>query len=260
MDTLRVSDMTNMVLDAAVHSENNVGPQSKLESLEAHANALQDLIDWRPPELTTQALIRGRMVLSCLPSLRVTAAGRAHDLDTANEVLTNLVELADFVQRDDRINGRDKHTRGIISEFSVLAVGWWAVTKHKLPPTSHVSPANRRMDASSWDKESGGRTGADVFLKEGRTEKYRSGRKHLIQVKSSYGKNSVLYSPKIPVVVVSRCVPEQHRRRAGQAILQGLRGESEGILPFAWEQIRTELDKTPAQRKAERAHLLPRRR
>jgi hypothetical protein len=251
-----VDILSSRVLDAAIHADPGVPGQAKVEAFDTHAERLEAVLFDGTRDIRTDIQIKGRMTLACTPSLRAIAeGGNDLGLNVAEQVYRNLLGVAGYVEERGAHLDQSATSleRGVVGEFGVLAIGWWAVKTGRLPTTSHASPANRLMDSSRIDEKFGGRLGADVFLKEGVSGDWPKGRKHHIQVKvGGTPSDRKRYSPRIPVVALRACLPPEYTKEVCSTMTQSLLTDDEEILAYTWDNIWEELDKSPYRRRTER--------
>lgn len=231
------------MIDTVVHADGRNQHEKGRDLFAASWQLADQLLD---DAQATPDLIQGGVLLGCLPSLERLSTGLAHDLTVARAVNVGFLPVAELILKDRLYKARDPAVIGATSEFSALAVIWWAIENGYLSEKSHALPTTVSKDASA---ATGLRTGTDILLTEGRP---RRNIRHKLQVKTSAGPTSNTYHPKIAIIPLNQVVPAGQKYRANHTILDNIVSGAHNVLAQTWGNIETELRKTADQRLAER--------
>jgi hypothetical protein len=187
-----VHRMTDRLLDTAFASEE----ASFVERQEEHEWTRQAigsvlLDDWESEDRLTAHALHAAAGFACAPSTEYIVRSKTHDKAVAEEVGTNMSDLAAYILDTPELSASTIKDRrdsrpltGLITEIAVLGALWKGVERGYRDERQYVLPATLAQDASKV--VNGNYTGFDLVIRQSGTPK----KKGLIQVK-----NSPNYSP-----------------------------------------------------------------
>lgn len=154
------------------------------------------------------------------PSLEHIARGRAHEPDVADNVFTNLSELAGYMINRDLLH--EKWHVGVASELAIIGLAWWGISSGREPGNSYIVPSTNEEDRGVRE---GRPNGVDFAY-------HRRKKVIPVQVKTVLKDRDNVYDPRIKLVSPDCLSPSETRFRETSKLLEMIAAKDEvGLIP-----------------------------